>query len=95
MTRCLGRNEFVNAKDDEFNSAAISLLWHPPTMLCGVQINVAGIERRQETWKLLCPKRSHYCCIDIHVDFRAVWLLHNLTLDGKLCLRDDKNAAFV
>ena len=20
----------------------------------------------------------------------AVWLLHNLTLDGKLCLRDDK-----
>ena len=27
--------------------------------------------------------------------FRAVWLLHYLTLDGKLCLRDDKNAAFV
>ena len=26
--------------------------------------------------------------------FRAVWLLHNLTLDGKLCLRDDKNGAF-
>ena len=25
--------------------------------------------------------------------FRAVWLLHNLTLDGKWCLRDDKNAA--
>ena len=22
-----------------------------------------------------------------------MWLLHNLTLDGKLCLRDDKNAA--
>ena len=30
-----------------------------------------------------------------HVDFRAVWFLHNLTLDGKLCLRDAKNAAFV
>ena len=32
-----------------------------------------------------------------HVDvpFRTVWLLHNLTLDGKLCLRDDKNAASV
>ena len=27
--------------------------------------------------------------------FRAVWLLHNLTLDGKLCLRDDKNGPFV
>ena len=24
----LGRNEFANAKDNEFNSAAISLLWH-------------------------------------------------------------------
>ena len=39
-------------------------------------------------------KRSHYCCIDMYT-FRAVWLLHNLTLDGKLCLRDDKNVAFV
>ena len=26
---------------------------------------------------------------------RAAWLLRNLTLDGKLCLSDDKNAAFV
>ena len=24
-----------------------------------------------------------------------VWLSRNLSLDGKLCLRDDKNAAFV
>ena len=41
-----------------------------------------------------CLKISHYCCINIQT-FRAVWLLHNLTLDGKLCLCDDKNAAFV
>ena len=27
--------------------------------------------------------------------FRVVWLLRNTTSDGKLCLRDDKNAAFV
>ena len=27
--------------------------------------------------------------------FRAVWLLRNLTLDGKVCLRDDNNAVFV
>ena len=46
MTRYLGRNEFVNAKDNEFNSAAISLLWHPPAMLCGIQINVAGMVHR-------------------------------------------------
>ena len=25
--------------------------------------------------------------------FRIVWLLHNLSLDGKLCLRDDQNTA--
>ncbi len=28
--------------DNEFNSAAISRIWHPQAMLCGVQINVAG-----------------------------------------------------
>ena len=27
--------------------------------------------------------------------FRIVWLLCNLSLGGKLCLRDDKNTAFV
>ena len=37
-----GRNEFVNAKDNELNSASISLLWHPPAMLWGVHINVAA-----------------------------------------------------
>ena len=46
LTQYLGRNEFSNAKDNEFNSAAISLLWHPPAMLCSGQINVAGIRRR-------------------------------------------------
>ena len=27
--------------------------------------------------------------------FRIVWLLRNLSLGGNLCLRDDKNTAFV
>ena len=27
--------------------------------------------------------------------FRAVWLFRDLTLHGKLCLRNDNNAAFV
>ena len=27
--------------------------------------------------------------------FRIVWLKRNSSLDGKLCLRDEKNAAFV
>ena len=58
---------YVCMYDNEFNSAAISLLWHP--MLCGVQINVAGIQNIA----LLLQR---------HVDVRAVWLLHNLTSDG-------------
>ena len=28
-----------------------------------------------------------------HVDVRTVWLLHNLSLDDQLCLRDSKNVA--
>ena len=30
-----------------------------------------------------------------HGEVRTVWLLRNLSLDGKLCLRDSKNAAFL
>ena len=45
LTPYLGRNEFVNAKDNEFNIAAISLLWHPLPMLCRGQFNVADIRR--------------------------------------------------
>ena len=36
----LDRNEYVNEKDNEFNSAATSLLWHPPQSLCRGQFNV-------------------------------------------------------
>ena len=61
MTRYLGRNEFVNAKDSDFNSAAISLLWHPPAMLCVVQINVAGIRAGQEYFVLKGTHRSGFC----------------------------------
>ena len=30
-----------------------------------------------------------------HVDVRTVWLLHNLSLDGQLCLRDSNNAVLL
>ena len=30
-----------------------------------------------------------------HVDVPTVWMLRNLSLDGQLCLRDSKNAAFL
>ena len=49
MTRYLGRNEILNTKNNEFDSAVIFPFWHElPGLRCG-QINVAGIRRRQET----------------------------------------------
>ena len=45
------RNEILNTKNNEFNSAAIFPVWHElPMLRCG-QINVTGIRRQQETWK--------------------------------------------
>ena len=34
-------------------------------------------------------ERSYYCYVQMQT-FRIVWLLRNLSLGGKLCLRDDK-----
>ena len=49
MTQCLGRNEILNTKNNEFNSAAIFPVWHELPMLRRGQINVAGIRRWHET----------------------------------------------
>ena len=57
LTRYLGRNDFANAKYNEFNSAAISLLGHPPPMLCRGQINVAGITATVEHVKIALSEK--------------------------------------
>ena len=42
--------------------------------------------------KIARSEISYYC---IHIPtFHIVWLLRNLSFDGKLCLRDDKNTEF-
>ena len=51
MTRYLGRNRILNTRNNEFNSAATFPVWRKLPMLRRGQINVAGIRRRQETWK--------------------------------------------
>ncbi len=51
MTRYLVRNEILNTKNNEINSAATFLVWHEMPMLHRGHINGAGIRRRQETWK--------------------------------------------
>ena len=45
----LGRNEVLNTKTNELNSAAIFPVWRELPRLRRGQINVAGIRRRQET----------------------------------------------
>ena len=44
--------------------------------------------------KIARSERSYYCYIHMPT-FRIVWLLRNLSLGGKLCLRDDKNTVSV
>ena len=43
--------------------------------------------------KIVRSERSYYCYIHMST-YRVVSLLRNLSLGGKLCLRDDKNTAF-
>ena len=44
--------------------------------------------------KIARSKRLYNCYVHMPM-FHIVWLLRNLSLGGKLCLRDDKNTAFV
>ena len=82
----LGRNEFLNAKHNELNIAAILPFWHAPPRLCRVYMGSINVKMAV----------SEKIALLFHMyAFRTVCLLHNLTLDGKLFLRDDKNAAFV
>ena len=55
LTRYLGgRNEFVNAKDNEFNSAAISLLWHHRQCFAAASLTwpAYGDGRKRENWSV-------------------------------------------
>ena len=49
MTQYLCRNEILNRKNNEFNSAAMFPVWHELSRLRCRQINVADIRRWQET----------------------------------------------
>ena len=44
--------------------------------------------------KIARSEISYYCYIHMPT-FDIVWLLRNLSFGGQLCLRDDKNTAFV
>ena len=57
MTRYLGSNKILNTKNIEFNSPAIFPVWRELPMLRSGQINVAGIRRRQEAWKIALSEK--------------------------------------
>ena len=88
MTRFLGRKEILNTKNNEFNSAIIFSLWHESSRLCRCQANVPGIRLSEKIVLLMHPH-------DVDVPYSLVVTFYNLSLDAELCLRGDKNGAFL
>ena len=80
-----GRNEFVNAKDNELNSAAISLLWHPPAMLCRHTATVGNV--KIAVWKdriivaSTCRRSVQFGCY-----ITWLWMAHCASLMTKIHL---------
>ena len=77
-------------KNDEFISIAILRLLQHHQGFCAVRLHTSTVGNV----KITRSERLYYCYIHM-TTFRIVWLLRNLSLGGKLCLRDDKNTAFV
>ena len=77
-------------KNDEFISVAILRLLQRHQGFCAARLHTSTVGNV----KIARSERSYYCYIHIPT-FHIVWLLHNLSLGGKLCLRDDKHTEFV
>ena len=75
-------------KNNEFIGAAIFPLWHESSRLRHCQTNVpVGKVKRDLSENIVSLLRPH-------ADVPYSLVVSNLSLDGELCLRDDKNAAF-
>ena len=77
-------------KNDEFISVAILRLSQHHQGFCTARLHTSTVGNV----KIARSERSYYCYIHMPT-FRIDWLLCNLSLGDKLCLRDDKNTAFV
>ena len=77
-------------KNDELISVAILRFSQRHQGFCAARLHASTVRH----FKIARSERSYYCFIHIPT-FRIVSLLHILSLGGKLCLRDDKNTAFV
>ncbi len=84
------KRNFNREKNDEFIGVAILRLSQHHQGFCAARLHMSTIENV----KIARSERSYYCYIHMPM-FHIVWLLRNLSLGGKLCLRDDKNTAFV
>ena len=52
-------------------------------------------EEKKKIGKCFSADRIIVATTSITIVFRTVWLLCNLSFDGKMCLHDEKNASFV
>ena len=82
----LRKSEVLNTKNYEFISVAILRLLQHHQGFCATRLHTSTVGNV----KIARSERSYYCYIHIPT-FHVVWLLRNLSLRGKLCLRDDKN----
>ena len=84
----------MNTKNNEFNSVVIFPIWNESPRLGR---SLPG-QRARHTSTVgnvnIALSEKVVLLLHAHVDF-PVWLLRRLSLDGKLCLRDDNDAAFV
>ena len=82
--------DILNTNNDEFISVAIFRVSQHHQGFCAARLH---------TWtvgnvKIARSEISYYCYIHMPT-FPIVWLLRNLSLGGKLCVRDDTKTAFV
>ena len=77
-------------QNDEFISIAILRVSQHHKGFCAARLHTSTVGNV----KIARSERSYYCYIHMPT-FRIVWSLPNLSLGGKLCMRDNKNTGFV
>ena len=90
----LGRSEIVNPKNNDFTR--VTILHEDLAAARSTWPAYVGGRKRENN--SFFSEKSNCCCINIIRPYRRsvqFWLLRNLSLGGKLCFRDGRNAAFV
>ena len=89
-TIVIPRSEIFNTNNDEFIGVAILRLSHHHQDFCVARLHTSTVGNV----KIARSEKSYYCYIHMPI-FPIVWLLRDLSLGGKWCMRVDKNAVSV